>query len=92
MELYIVTQDRKKYVPVTKTINLKGRTIKHGMTKLGEYTTEKEAQDVFNELILQVGKWHQFTKDDEVYIAFASVSDTYFMPTVEELKEKEVAE
>lgn len=91
MELYIVTQDRKKYIPVTKPIKLKGKLLKHGWTKLGEYKTEKEAQAVFNQITQQVGNYHQFTKNDEVYIAFASVADTYIMPTVEELETKEVA-
>lgn len=90
MELYIITQDRKKYIPVTKPIRLKGRSLKHGWTELGKYESQIQAQNVFNEITKQIGKYHQFTKDDEVYIAFASVSDTYIMPTVEELKAKEV--
>ncbi len=90
MELYIITQDRRKYIPVTKPIMLKGRSLKHGWTELGKYESKIQAQDVFNEITKQIGKYHQFTKDDEVYIAFASVSDTYIMPTVEELKAKEV--
>lgn len=90
MQLFILNQEKKLLVPIDRTVKItKKNKIVHGYDVLGEFENQEECRKVLLEITQCINNIHQFTdENNNVVIAFASISEIYEMPTVEELKRR----
>lgn len=90
MQLFILNQEKKSLVPIERAIKItKKNQIVHGYDVLGEFENQEECKKVLLEITQCINNIHQFTdENNNVVMAFASTSEIYKIPTVQELKER----